>query len=238
MRSAPRTAAAVSGTPPAPATRQRRKEARPQELLDAALALFVEKGFAATRSEEVAARAGVSKGTLYLYFPSKEELFKAVVRSNLSSLIAEGQQIADGYDGSTAELLRTLMRTWWSRIGLTPAGGITKIIIAEVRNFPDLAQFWVDEVILPAHQLLAGTIQRGIDRGEFRPVPVHDAVHALVAPSLFLAMHKHSIGACPVQGVPLHESDVIDTQIDLVLLGLARRDPVGPRRAARQGERG
>lgn len=210
-------------------TRQRRKEARPQELLDAALALFVEKGFAATRSEEVAARAGVSKGTLYLYFPSKEELFKAVVRSNLSSLIAEGQEIADGYDGSTSDLLRLLMRTWWSRIGLTPAGGITKVIIAEVRNFPDIAQFWIDEVILPAHRLLAGTIQRGIDRGEFRSVPVHEAVHALVAPSLFLALYKHSIGACPVRGIPLHEGDVIDTQIELVLQGLERRDAAAAR---------
>src|SRR5690349_24617191 len=70
--------------------RQRRKEARPQELLDAALELFVEKGFAATRSEEVAARAGVAKGTLYLYYPSKEDLLKAVVRENLSAIISEG----------------------------------------------------------------------------------------------------------------------------------------------------
>ena len=142
--------------PPAPcraATRQRRKDARPQELLDAALQLFIEKGFAATRSEEVAARAGVSKGTLYLYFPSKEELFKAVVRTNLSSLIAEGQQIADADEGPTSELLRRLMQTWWQRVGFTAAGGISKIIVAEVRNFPDLAQFYVDEVVLPAAQV-------------------------------------------------------------------------------------
>ncbi|MGL6113176.1 MAG: TetR/AcrR family transcriptional regulator, partial [Rubrivivax sp.] len=87
--------------PPArTATRQRRKQARPQELLDAALALFVEKGFTAARSDEVAARAGVSKGTLYLYFQSKEELFKAVVRTKLSTLIAEGQHIADQFAGS------------------------------------------------------------------------------------------------------------------------------------------
>jgi AcrR family transcriptional regulator len=207
-------------------TRQRRKDARPQELLDAALQLFVEKGFAATRSEEVAARAGVSKGTLYLYFPSKEELFKAVVRTNLSSLIAEGQQIADAHEGSTSELLRRLMQTWWQRVGFTPAGGISKIIVAEVRNFPDLAQFYVDEVVLPANKLLAGTLQRGIDRGEFRPVPVADAVHALIAPSLFLAMHKHSIGACPVRGaMPMNADSVIDTQIDLMLRGLEVREP-------------
>jgi AcrR family transcriptional regulator len=226
-------------TPPLPAahTRQRRKDARPQELLDAALQLFVEKGFAATRSEEVAARAGVSKGTLYLYFPSKAELFKAVVRTNLSSLIAEGQQIADAYQGPTSELLRLLMQTWWQRVGFTAAGGISKIIIAEVRNFPDLAQFYVDEVVLPANKLLAGTLQRGIDCGEFRPVPVADAVHALIAPSLFLAMHKHSIGACPVRNVvPMNANSVIDTQIDLMLKGLQVRSAT-PSDPARRGRR-
>jgi AcrR family transcriptional regulator len=217
---------AASATP-APA-RQRRKEARPQELLDAALALFVEKGFAATRAEEVAARAGASKGTLYLYFPSKEELFKAVVRSNLSALIAEGQQIADSFDGPTAELLRVLMRAWWQRIGMTPAGGITKIIIAEVRNFPDLAQFYADEVVEPAHRLIAGTLRRGIERGEFRAVPIDDAIHALVAPSLFLAMYKHSLGACPVRScAPVDEASVIETQVDLMLRGLEKRAPEG-----------
>ena len=217
----------------APPTRQRRKEARPQELLDAALQLFVEKGFAATRSEEVAARAGVSKGTLYLYFPSKAELFKAVVRSNLSALIAEGQQIADHYDGPTPELLRLLMRTWWNHVGCTAAGGICKVIIAEVRNFPELAQFYVDEVIEPAQRLLAGTLQRGIDRGEFRAVPVHDAVHALVAPALFLAMQKHSIGACPVcTSFAVDDNSVIETQIDLMLEGLKARPPGLGRKAA------
>jgi AcrR family transcriptional regulator len=224
----------VNSPPSTPHTRQRRKDARPQELLDAALQLFVEKGFAATRSEEVAARAGVSKGTLYLYFPSKAELFKAVVRTNLSYLIAEGQQIANAYEGPTCELLRLLMQTWWQRVGFTAAGGISKIIIAEVRNFPDLAQFYVDEVVLPAHKLLAGTLQRGIDRGEFRPVPLADAVHALVAPSLFLAMHKHSIGACPVRnGVPMNANSVIDTQIDLMLMGLQVRGgaPAAPSRS-------
>src|SRR3954471_16441390 len=97
--------------------RQRRKEARPQELLEAALELFVEKGFAATRSEEVAARAGVAKGTLYLYYPSKEDLLKAVVRENLSAIITEGSSIVGGFTGSTQQLLVLLMQTWWERIG-------------------------------------------------------------------------------------------------------------------------
>ena len=79
--------------------RHRRKETRPQELLQAALELFVEKGFAATRAEEVAHQAGVSKGTLYLYYPSKEELFKAVVRHNVVSLIAQGREMVEQFEG-------------------------------------------------------------------------------------------------------------------------------------------
>ena len=100
------TQRALSSAAPPAATRQRRKEARPQELLDAALDLFVEKGFAATRSEEVAARAGVSKGTLYLYYPSKEELLKEVIRHNVVNQIAEGVEIVRQFEGSSAGAAR------------------------------------------------------------------------------------------------------------------------------------
>lgn len=218
---------AASPAPPAPETpspRQRRKEARPQELLDAALALFVEKGFAATRAEEVAQRAGVSKGTLYLYYPSKEELFKAVVRQNLSALIAEGLEMAGQFEGSSSELLACLLHTWWQRVGSTPAAGIHKIVLAEVRNFPELAQFYTDEVILPADQLFSGCVQRGIDRGEFRPMPAHEVAHALIAPLIFMAVHRHSFGACPVHGNAEVEPEVLlNTHLDLVLRGLEVR---------------
>jgi len=209
-------------TPP-PTARQRRKEARPQELLDAALALFVEKGFAATRSEEVALRAGVSKGTLYLYFPSKEELFKAVVRHNLSTLIAEGQGMVDTFEGSTTELLQCLMEAWWGRVVNTSASGIFKIMMSEARNFPELAQFYVDEVIQPCRRLLGRTVQRGIERGEFREIPADDVVHSLIAPVLFVAMHKHSIGACGVAGVEMNAESFMRTQMQLLLHGLAAK---------------
>ena len=136
------------------------EEGADERILKAAGKLFREKGFAATRSEEVAARAGVAKGTLYLYFPSKEELFKAVVRNNIASLIAEGQQIADAFEGSSEELLRLLMHGWWRRIGETDAGAIFKIIVAEVRNFPELARFYTGEVIVPAYRLVSGALQR------------------------------------------------------------------------------
>src|SRR3954471_12658340 len=129
------------------AKRERRKEARPGELLDAALDLFVEKGFAATRAEEVAARAGVSKGTLFLYFPSKEELFKAVVRENISGRFEEWRREIEAFDGSSALMLRHCLKLWWNRVGATKASGINKLIIGEARNFPDIAAFYQDEVI-------------------------------------------------------------------------------------------
>jgi len=223
-------------TLPTPA-RQRRKQARPQELLRAALELFVAKGFSATRSDEVAAHAGVAKGTLYLYFPSKEELFKAVVRNNIASLIAEGQQIADAFEGSSEELLRLLMHGWWRRIGETDAGAIFKIIVSEVRNFPELARFYTGEVIVPAYRLVSGALQRGIDRGEFRAVPVREAAHTLIAPMLLQALHRHSVGACMHTGLEMSPTRLIDTQIDLMLRGLQTTAPAttpaaAPSRAA------
>jgi AcrR family transcriptional regulator len=219
-----------------PALRQRRKETRPQELLDAALTLFVEKGFAATRSEEVAHAAGVSKGTLYLYYPSKEELFKAVVRQNLSNLIAEGQELAAAYTGPTSELLVELMNIWWQRFGNTPAAGIHKVVLSEVRNFPELAQFYSDEVIAPADRLFSGAVQRGIDRGEFRDLPVHDVAHALMAPMIFMALHQHSFGACPVHdSMQIDPTSVLQTQLEIILRGLEVRPP--PPRSARRKAR-
>jgi AcrR family transcriptional regulator len=215
-----KSAIATKGNPP----RQRRKETRPQELLEAALTLFVEKGFAATRSEEVAQRAGVSKGTLYLYYPSKEELFKAVVRHNVVSLIAEGRGMVEQFEGSSPELLVCLMQTWWDRVGNTPASGIHKIVLSEVRNFPELAQFYNDEVIVPADQLFCSAVQRGITRGEFRPMPLHEVAHALIAPLIFMALHRHSFGACQIHGrTAMDPLIMLKTHFDLLLRGLEVR---------------
>jgi len=210
-------------TPP----RQRRKQARPQELLDAALALFVEKGFAATRSEEVAARAGVSKGTLYLYYPSKEELFKAVVRESLGSKIAEGREELDKHQGPMADLLVWLMQEWWARLGLTPAGGIMKIMLAEARNFPDIATFYVDEVIDPSCAMLAEVIRRGVASGEFRPVDPDTAVHVLIGPILHMVLHQYSLGACGLDLGPRKDPEaVIALHMQLLFKGLLNR-PAG-----------
>jgi AcrR family transcriptional regulator len=215
---------------PLASRRGRRKQARPGELLDAALDLFVEKGFAATRAEEVAARAGVSKGTLFLYFPSKEELFKAVVRENMSGLFAEWQQEFELFEGSTADMVRYCMRVWWERIGATRASGITKLIMSEARNFPELAAFYQQEVIRPGNALIRRILQRGVDCGEFRAMDVEYAAFSIIAPMLFLIMMKHSLGACVPQDYPLDPQRYLDAQVETLLHGLlARPQPVQER---------
>jgi len=202
--------------------RQRRKEARPQELLDAALALFAEKGFAATRSEEVAARAGVSKGTLYLYYPSKEELLKAVIQQRLSSQIAAAAEQAAHYPGSTEELMRQVMGEWWTHVFDSPTSAVFKLIITEARNFPEIAEFYVREVVGPGKELVGRIVQRGMARGEFRTVDVPCTVLSLIFPMIMLCLHKHSIGACTPLANEVDPHAFIRQHIELVLQGLRR----------------
>ena len=178
--------------------RRRRKEARPAELLDAALTLFVEKGFAATRSEEVARAAGVSKGTLYLYFPSKEELLKAVIQHFLGTEIEAGIQEAAAAEGPTAEMMAQLLVRWWTRIYEGPASGVFKLVITEIRNFPEIGDFWVEHVVAPGEALVSGLLRRGIERGEFLPVDVAFATHSMLMPMILLCVHKHSFAACGI----------------------------------------
>jgi len=208
--------------------RERRKEARPGELLEAALDLFVEKGFAATRVDEVAARAGVSKGTLFLYFPSKEELFKAVVRESIVGRFAEWSNELETYVGTTSDVLRYCYQVWWERIGATKASGITKLMLSEAQNFPEIAQFYQHEVIMPGQALIRRILERGIARGEFRPVNLEYAVYLVLAPMIFLMMWKHSVGACVPDALGLTPELYIETQIDNILHGLCVRPEATP----------
>ena len=202
------------------AKRARRKEARPGELLAAALDLFVEKGFAATRAEEVANRAGVSKGTLCLYFSSKEELFKAVVRDSITGQYPEWSSEIDAFTGTTAELLHHSMNVWWSRYGATKASGISKLIMSEATNFPELAAFYQEEVVNPGRELIRRILQRGVDSGEFRPLDMRYGIYTVLAPMLFLLMWKHSLGACVPENAMIVPGDYITAQIDTILRGL------------------
>lgn len=174
----------------------RRKEARPEEITSAALDLFVERGFANTRLEDVAARAGVSKGTLYLYFENKEELFKAVVREALVARLVEFRSHVEQFQGPSTELLRLVFKNWWEKIGSTRISGIPKLVLSEARNFPEIARFYVQEVVRPGRETLAAVIRRGIERGEFRKVDPETVVHLIAAPMLMLGLWRNALEPC------------------------------------------
>ncbi len=210
------------------AKRERRKDARPGELLAAALELFVEKGFAATRAEEVAKRAGGSKGTLFLYFSSKEELFKAVVRENISGRFSEWSSELEAFEGNSADLLRYCVMAWWERVGSTKASGISKLMMSEAGNFPELAAFYQEEVVQPGNLLIRRILQRGVDSGEFRNVDVTYGVYLLLAPMMFLALWRHSAATCIAADAPLDPVAYLNTHIDNLLWGLAVRPTAAP----------
>jgi AcrR family transcriptional regulator len=186
---------------------RRRKEARPGEIIAAALACFVERGFAATRLDEVAARAGITKGTLYLYFPSKEELFKAVVRESLVPNLQRLEEAMAASTGSASALLRQAITTI-AAVAASPVGGIPKLVIAEAGNFPDLARFYLDEVVHRGLRLVRSLLERGVARGEFRAdLDLEHAVYCVIAPMLFAMLWKHSLEPFDARG-PLDRAAV------------------------------
>jgi AcrR family transcriptional regulator len=205
----------------APTKRERRKESRPGELLAAALDLFVEKGFTATRVEEVAQRAGVSKGTLFLYFSSKEELFKAVVRENISGRFAEWGEELKSFEGSSEELLRHCMHSWWERVGATKASGIPKLMLSEAGNFPELVQFFQQEVVQPGNDLIQRILQRGVDRGELRAVDPVYGIYSILAPMVYLNLWQNGHGSCGDQRITLDPQQFIAAQVQTLLHGLS-----------------
>jgi AcrR family transcriptional regulator len=213
---------------PVPATpaprRSRRKEARPGELLDAALDLFVTKGYAATKVEEVARLAGVSKGTLFLYFPSKQELFQAVVRHVLSSRFAEWDLELDSYEHNTATLIHYCYEVWWQRIGSTKACGLPHLVMAEAHNFPEIAAFYRQEVVLPGNRLIERVLRRGMARGELAPLDLDYGVTLVLAPLIFCASVKSTGGIC----LPDPDFDIprfLRLQADALMHGLGGKPP-------------
>ncbi len=198
---------------------QRRKEARPAEIVAAALEVFVERGFAAAKLADVARRAGVTKGTLYLYFDSKEALFKAVVRETIVPVIAQGEALARSFTGSARELLERLVREYWRLVGETALAGIPKLMMAEAATFPELTRFYYEEVVTRGHRLMAGVIERGIENGEFRPVDVKVAAKLAMSPLMHAVVAKRAFALCMPEG--FNVQTYLDTHIDLYLHGIA-----------------
>lgn len=206
-----------------PRRRERRKDARPSEILDAALDVFAEKGFAAAKLDDIAARAGISKGTLYLYFTSKEELLKGVVRERIVNMIEEGRELIGSHRGSSADLLRDFVLEWWRRKGMTKVSAIPKLIMSEAGNFPEIAQYYYDEVICPADELITSILRRGVESGEFAPMQrPHETVFSVVCAVLFVVNWKHSIGPC-IADASFEPEVFLSNHVQLLVEGLRPR---------------
>ncbi|MFC5514090.1 TetR/AcrR family transcriptional regulator [Massilia jejuensis] len=199
----------------------RRKEARPQELLASALALFIEQGYASTRLEDIARRAGVSKPTMYLYFKSKEELFKAVVRGRVVPVIAEIETLLAGFEGDSAELMRRVIMLRWVHAGAKKDAGLIRVITAEANNFPELATVYRAEVIGRDMRLIAKVLDRGIARHEFRQVDLALATEVLTSAMLMLTMWNSAVQ--PLGHLVDDPVMFLEALVDLMLGGLLPR---------------
>ncbi|HEY3800661.1 MAG TPA: TetR/AcrR family transcriptional regulator [Caulobacteraceae bacterium] len=197
---------------------RRRKDARPAEIVAAALAVFAEKGFAAARLDDIAARAGVSKGALYLYFATKEDLFRAVVRDAASPNLAAVRQLAAAYDGGFAQLARAIAPLMARIATTTPLGGVVKMVIGESRNFPELAKVWHDALVSEALETIAGVIAKAQARGEVKAGDPRAYAIGLISPMLVGVLWRETFE--PV-GAPGFDIPALAAQhVETVLTGM------------------
>ena len=201
----------------------RRKLARPSEILDAAVAVFAEKGFAAARMEDIARKAGVTKGTIYLYFQGKEDVFKTLVRESIGQTIAANTASAEQFEGPSSELIRLVLTAISSVLLNSDRIVLPKIIISEAGNFPELARFYREEIVDRGLGLLSRIVERGIARGEFRALRGDHVARLCMAPFLLIVMWRTSFARFDT--TPFDFQSFIRTHIDVLLKGLS---PEGP----------
>ena len=197
---------------------QRRPEDRPDEILDAATTVFGEQGFARTRLEDVAKRAGVSKGTLYLYFDSKDALFREMVRRNIVSVVAEAEAKYLHHPGTAREALTALVRGWWAQLGNRESACIHRLVGAELSSFPELGRFYFEEVIARSRRLIATVVARGVASGEFRAVANDYAISGL--PSLVIHAISTQRFFATFDPEALDDTEVVDGILDLFFHGV------------------
>lgn len=197
---------------------QRRPEARPEEILDAALTVFADSGFARAKIDDVARVAGVSKGTVYLYFDSKESLFREMVRAKVVASLTEAETFVRTYEGSARALLIELIRRMYYRVRRDQMMQLARMVQGELPHFPELARFYFDEVILRARRLVEQVLERGVASGEFRPGVGRFAARGLSS----LLVHTAQV-QCFFQGFDpqaLTEEQAVEGLIDLYLHGV------------------
>lgn len=198
--------------------RRRRKAERPGEILDAAFEAFCERGYAATRLEDVAKRAGVTKGTIYVYFPTKEKLFEDMVRSHSAGLLADADAVlAATAHGSSADKLRALTQFFFNRcVGDRRGREIMRFMVAEGKLFPQLVAEHYRDFVTPMMAMVAALLKEGAQAGEFRADLNPEAVKIVIAPTVFLSMAKLIFG----DALPVDEHAFVAAHIDLALNGL------------------
>jgi AcrR family transcriptional regulator len=197
----------------------RRKTERPGEILDAALRVFAEKGFSAARMEDIAKAAGVTKGTIYLYFENKEQVFKSLVLELIGGVMSGVETHMSAYQGPVNELLRFVLKNIAVVMLQSDRIALPKIIIAEAGNFPALAEFWKREVIDRGMGILRKLMQRGIDSGEFRALPPDHMVRLLIAPMLLSAIWRTTFEQ--FEPAPFDYQAFVDTHLDVFLRGVS-----------------
>jgi AcrR family transcriptional regulator len=198
---------------------QRRKDERTSEILRAAVACFSEKGFAPTRMEDIAARAGITKGTIYLYFESKAALFKALARQEVGARLGETAGELENFDGSSAELLHMVLSNLGHLVRTSDSVVLLKVVLAEMGQFPELAEFWRHEIIDRGLALFESIIRRGIARGEFQDIPPEHAARLCVAPMLIIAFWRTVFSR--FDRIPYDYQALIDAHIEVLLRGLS-----------------
>ena len=199
---------------------RRRKEARPGDIVAAALAVFAEKGFAGARIDEIARRAGVSKGTVYLYFETKDDLFRAVVHDAIIPNIDEIGATALAADLPFPDVLRTLLPRFAELVTTRPIGAVVKMVVGESRNFPELARVWHDEVIAKGIDLISALIRRGQARGEIRPGDPRTYAFSIMGPILIGVLWRETF--TPIGGAAIVLPAVARQHVETVLEGLAQ----------------
>ena len=204
---------------------RRRKAERPGDIVAAALAVFAEKGFAGARIEEIARRAGLSKGAVYLYYPTKEDLFRAVVETSVLPNLEALERMMLAADLPFADRLRLMLPRFAEVVTVLPVGAVAKMVIGESRNFPELAKVWHDDVILQALGLLAGLIERAQARGEVRPGDPRTHAFSIIGPMMIGVIWRETF--TPVGGATIDLDAVARQHVETVLAGLlADRPPI------------
>jgi AcrR family transcriptional regulator len=198
-------------------TRRRRKAERPQEIIEAAFCEFSRNGYATTTLERIAERAGVTKGTIYVYFENKEHLFISMVREFTKAAHEKVQELYESHDGSTAELLRMQFSFIYQHLVEDKRRReVVRMLIAESSRFPELADRYYDEILRPCLDMLKQVIRRGIDRGEIRQSTVIDSPQVVIAPIALVDLWMMMFD----DRQPLDLKVYFDAHLELVLNGL------------------